>query len=121
MIIHCIPVLLFLTRESYKSDHEHHSIFLAFLQYHVWDFFGVLLLSTMTLDRLRRFELHAVEQQDTSSQQRSHFFLHVKGRPHTTQIFSGRFFLELRSARPCPEFLSPYRWVDIEKDLSVIG
>ena len=34
--------------------------------------------------------LQLFEQHVTSSQQRSHFFLHVNGRPHTTQSFSGR-------------------------------
>jgi hypothetical protein len=38
--------------------------------------------------RLRR---QASLQWSTSSQQRSHFFRHAKGRAQTTQIFVGRF------------------------------
>lgn len=45
----------------------------------------------------------------TSSQHRSHFFLHVNGRPHTTQIFSGKFVLEgLLSTFPFA--LPPNNW-----------
>ena len=39
----------------------------------------------------RRAELQLFEQVPTSSQQRSHFFLHVKGRLHTAQTLLGRF------------------------------
>ena len=40
---------------------------------------------------LRRSALHALEHVVTSSQHRSHFFLHVNGRPHTTHSFEGKF------------------------------
>ena len=39
----------------------------------------------------RRSELHFFEQQVTSSQHLSHFFLQANGLPQLTQIFSGRF------------------------------
>jgi hypothetical protein len=38
-----------------------------------------------------RAALHDLLQVVTSSQQRSHFLRHVKGRLHTVQIFEGRF------------------------------
>jgi hypothetical protein len=37
--------------------------------------------------------LQLLEQHVTSSQHLSHFFLHVNGRPQTTQIFSGKLDL----------------------------
>lgn len=40
------------------------------------------------IDRLLALQLF--EQQVTSSHERSHFFRHVNGRLHTTQIFSGK-------------------------------
>mmetsp|Transcript_21574 Transcript_21574/g.35586 ORF Transcript_21574/g.35586 Transcript_21574/m.35586 type:complete len:117 (-) Transcript_21574:131-481(-) len=43
------------------------------------------------IDRL--FALQLLEQQVTSSHERSHFFRHVNGRLHTTQIFSGKLDL----------------------------
>jgi hypothetical protein len=43
----------------------------------------------------RRFELQLFEQQVTSSQHRSHFLRHVKGRPHTTQILEGKLALAI--------------------------
>ena len=43
------------------------------------------------IDRL--FALQLLEQQVTSSHERSHFFRHVNGRLHTTHIFSGKLDL----------------------------
>lgn len=50
-----------------------------------------------------RFLLSALQrllQVDTSSQQRSHFFLQVNGLPHVTQIFCGRFCFPVAQTRP---------------------
>ena len=41
------------------------------------------------------FFIQALEQYFTFSQSRSHFFLQLKGRPHTEQIFDGRFDLRI--------------------------
>ena len=44
-------------------------------------------------DPFRRSELHLFEQHVTSSQQRSHFFRHENGLPHTKHILDGKFSL----------------------------
>jgi hypothetical protein len=51
----------------------------------------------------RLCELQLFEHVVTSSQQRSHFFLHVNGRPQTTQIFDGKLdLLGFFSLSPLP-------------------
>ena len=51
----------------------------------------------------RLCELQLFEHVVTSSQQRSHFFLHVNGRPQTTQIFAGKLdLLGFFSLSPLP-------------------
>ena len=45
---------------------------------------------SMSFLLLRRSALHALEQHVTSSQHRSHFFRHIKGRPQTTHVLLGK-------------------------------